>query len=84
MAISRQYRVSFDVPAAVWGKFGSTPEYERMVLEATRGAIASGCHHRDEAIEWAIYSNRASAEACQKRLMDMSYKLAARLLPAAA
>ncbi|MCL4722655.1 MAG: hypothetical protein KJZ90_00070 [Rhodocyclaceae bacterium] len=79
MTISKQFRVTVDVPSIVWEKFGNTPEYEREVLKATRGAIASGCNHRDEATEWAIFTDLTNAQACENRLKDIFRGLSARL-----
>lgn len=80
MTISKQYRVSVEVPLMVWEKFGNTPEYEREVLKATRGAIASGCNHRDEATEWAIFADLSSAQACENLLNVFFRGLSARLI----
>lgn len=79
MSISTIYRVSVDIPEAVYREFGHTAEYEIKCSDATKGNVSAGQNACSDVEEWAEFYTYKEAQACQKRLMDMNYHFAAKL-----
>jgi hypothetical protein len=80
MTISTIYRVCVETNEMIYREYGHTPEYSRKVSAATEGSIMSGQNSYSNVEEWAEYHTIKDAQACEKRLMDMSYYFAGKLL----
>lgn len=78
--ITTIYMVSVDVHDKVYKAFGHTSEFERKSLAATSGSLASGENRYSTVEIWAEFHNRAEARLCEKRIMDLNYYFAAKLL----
>lgn len=74
--ISERYRASVDIPDNIADKYKETTEYERKVLEATKGDIESGSNNYSHLEEWATFYELKDAVQCEKKLMDMIYYFA--------
>lgn len=68
MAITTIYRVSVDVPEAVWRGLGNSRLYETRVAEATQGSLSSGSNAHSDVEEWADFHDYGEAVACESAL----------------
>jgi hypothetical protein len=79
MNIRAEYRVTVDIPEKVWAAFAGDPQFERDRMDACSGHLESGSSYYAKPYEWAVFSTRKKAEECQRKLMDVVYKWAAKL-----
>jgi hypothetical protein len=80
MSVSVIYHVEVEVPNDVWEEFGDTQEYEIATLAATKGNVSAGTNYYGDVQEWAEFTSRVDAEACEYLLMDVMRQFAAKLI----
>lgn len=80
--IITEYRVSVGIPNKVWEKFqGSNSAFERDRMQACHGSLESGTDYSSsDPFEWATFDDLQKAQACERKLMGVMYKYAAKLL----
>lgn len=62
------HRVEVTVPVRVWVLFGGSREYDKMILEAAKDAVASGMDRYDDLIEYAEFDDLPSARAAEAKM----------------
>lgn len=65
------HRVEVSVPDRVWVLFGGSREYDKMILEAAKDAVASGMDRYDDLIEYAEFSDLPSARAAEAKMNEV-------------
>jgi hypothetical protein len=80
MSITAEYRVAVDIPEKVWRAFGSDPKFIQDRTDACHGNLRAGTTGLTQWEAWAVFDTRQKAEDCRRRLMDVMYKWAAKLL----
>lgn len=80
MSITTILLVNVGIPPKVFDAFGHTPEYARKVEEAVKGCITSGQIATGKVQEWAEFHRYSNAYACERKLLDMTYYFATKLL----
>lgn len=78
--IVKYYKVTIGIPESVWQKYGHTQEYDRLIIDAVKGSISSGSDSYSFVEEWAEFNSLEEAQSCECKLMDVVYKLQARIL----
>lgn len=71
MTVTAIYRASVGIPEDVWHHLGHTSTYDRAVLAATKGAVASGQNSYSDVEEWAEFHTIEAARCCERNLNRM-------------
>ena len=78
--IRKEYRVTVQIPDTIWEAFEGDQRFELDRSDACRGNLESGTNYYGDVFEWATFDDLTQAKDCERKLMDVVHKYAAKLL----